>query len=108
MHRCIAERILLTALTRVYRLETTTNVVCAWSAGPCGQQKLALSWSGRRDSNPRPQRPERCALTKLRYFPSGGPPFPALSPGEMLADGARTTTLAMRRLSMRVTLRPHP
>jgi hypothetical protein len=26
----------------------------------------------------------------------------------MLADGARTTTLAMRRLSMRVTLRPHP
>jgi hypothetical protein len=28
-----------------------------------------LWWSGRRDSNPRPQRPERCALTKLRYFP---------------------------------------
>ncbi len=25
--------------------------------------------SGRRDLNPRPQRPERCALTKLRYFP---------------------------------------
>ena len=28
-----------------------------------------FSWSGRRDLNPRPQRPERCALTKLRYFP---------------------------------------
>ena len=26
-------------------------------------------WSGRGDLNPRPQRPERCALTKLRYFP---------------------------------------
>ncbi len=26
-------------------------------------------WSGRRDSNPRPQRPERCALTKLRHVP---------------------------------------
>src|SRR5439155_9933364 len=25
--------------------------------------------SGRRDLNPPPQRPERCALTKLRYFP---------------------------------------
>ncbi len=25
--------------------------------------------SGRGDLNPRPQRPERCALTKLRYFP---------------------------------------
>ena len=30
---------------------------------------LGLYESGRRDSNPRPQRPERCALTKLRYFP---------------------------------------
>jgi integrase len=29
----------------------------------------ALLWSGRGDLNPRPQRPERCALTKLRYFP---------------------------------------
>ncbi len=28
-----------------------------------------LYWSGRGDLNPRPQRPERCALTKLRYFP---------------------------------------
>ena len=28
-----------------------------------------FSWSGRGDLNPRPQRPERCALTKLRYFP---------------------------------------
>ena len=25
--------------------------------------------SGRRDLNPRPQRPERCALTRLRYAP---------------------------------------
>ena len=31
----------------------------------------AMFWSGRRDLNPRPQRPERCALTKLRYFPVG-------------------------------------
>src|SRR5215216_636609 len=26
-------------------------------------------WSGREDLNLRPQRPERCALTKLRYSP---------------------------------------
>jgi hypothetical protein len=26
-------------------------------------------WSGREDSNFRPQRPERCALTRLRYAP---------------------------------------
>jgi hypothetical protein len=30
----------------------------------------AVTWSGRGDLNPRPQRPERCALTKLRYFPA--------------------------------------
>jgi hypothetical protein len=35
---------------------------------PCDQG----FWSGRGDSNPRPQRPERCALTKLRYFPVRG------------------------------------
>ena len=35
---------------------------------PCS----SLRWSGRGDLNPRPQRPERCALTKLRYFPEGG------------------------------------
>jgi hypothetical protein len=29
--------------------------------------------SGRGDLNPRPQRPERCALTKLRYFPLSQP-----------------------------------
>ena len=28
-----------------------------------------LAWSGREDSNLRPQRPERCALTGLRYSP---------------------------------------
>ncbi len=33
-------------------------------------------WSGRRDSNPRPQRPERCALTKLRHFPVGRRGYP--------------------------------
>ena len=27
------------------------------------------TWSGWGDLNPRPQRPERCALTKLRYTP---------------------------------------
>jgi hypothetical protein len=26
-------------------------------------------WSGREDLNLRPQRPERCALTRLRYAP---------------------------------------
>jgi hypothetical protein len=26
-------------------------------------------WSGREDLNFRPQRPERCALTRLRYSP---------------------------------------
>ncbi len=30
---------------------------------------LHFCLSGRGDLNPRPQRPERCALTKLRYFP---------------------------------------
>ena len=30
---------------------------------------LQLLWSGRGDLNPRPPRPERGALTKLRYFP---------------------------------------
>ena len=60
-------------------------------------------WSGRRDSNPRPQRPERCALTKLRYFP--------LLPEErapMLAPGARTTTFEIRRRSISVTRNSHP
>ncbi len=28
------------------------------------------NWSERADSNRRPQRPERCALTKLRYSPT--------------------------------------
>ena len=41
--------------------------------GEPGKGSTVLSrdfrWSGRRDLNPRPQRPERCALTKLRYFP---------------------------------------
>ena len=36
-----------------------------------GASAPARDWSGRRDLNPRPQRPERCALTKLRYFPVG-------------------------------------
>ena len=31
---------------------------------------LTVLWSGRGDLNPRPPRPERGALTKLRYFPS--------------------------------------
>ena len=30
---------------------------------------LKLDWSGREDLNLRPQRPERCALTRLRYAP---------------------------------------
>ncbi len=28
------------------------------------------TWSGREDLNLRPQRPERCALTRLRYAPT--------------------------------------
>gem|GEM_PF-100896 len=39
------------------------------AAGPRDPADLPVRWSGRRDSNPRPQRPERCALTKLRYVP---------------------------------------
>ncbi len=30
---------------------------------------LSLSWSGRRDLNPRPQRPERCALNQAAPLP---------------------------------------
>ncbi len=30
---------------------------------------LLIWWSGREDSNLRPQRPERCALTGLRHSP---------------------------------------
>ncbi len=30
----------------------------------------SFHWSGREDLNLRPQRPERCALTSLRYAPS--------------------------------------
>ena len=33
---------------------------------PSGERKR---WSGRWDLNPRPQRPERCALARLRYSP---------------------------------------
>jgi integrase len=60
--------------------------------------------SGRRDLNPRPQRPERCALTKLRYFPSAGG-FPA-SPS--LSDGAFTMTLPTRRRSISATRSSQP
>jgi len=59
--------------------------------------------SGRRDSNPRPQRPERCALTKLRYFP-----VPPNGPRPMLAVGARTTTLEIRRRSISATRNSQP
>jgi hypothetical protein len=31
------------------------------------------NWSGREDLNFRPQRPERCALTRLRYSPTFAP-----------------------------------
>jgi hypothetical protein len=48
--------------------------------------------------NPRPQRPERCALTKLRYFPSGVSPFPTLSPAGTLADSTPTDSRATRRV----------
>ncbi len=39
-------------------------------------------WSGCRDLNPGPQRPERCALTKLRYTPFGeaGALYPSTLP----------------------------
>ena len=36
---------------------------------PTYDTKEFLTWSGWGDLNPRPQRPERCALTKLRYIP---------------------------------------
>ena len=35
------------------------------------RQRQLGPWSGRGDLNPRPPRPERGALTKLRYFPCG-------------------------------------
>src|SRR3954451_24146957 len=38
---------------------------------PAMGRYLRLRWSGCRDLNPGPQRPERCALTKLRYIPKG-------------------------------------
>jgi integrase len=60
--------------------------------------------SGRRDLNPRPQRPERCALTKLRYFPlAGASPAPPMVP-----DGALTTTLPTRRRSISATRSSQP
>ena len=46
----------------------------------------AAQWSGRRDSNPRPQRPERCALTKLRHFPEG-PSLPERQGGAARGNG---------------------
>ena len=60
--------------------------------------------SGRRDLNPRPQRPERCALTKLRYFPSAG----ACPASPRLPDGAFTTTFPTRRRSISATSRSQP
>ena len=36
---------------------------------PQGADFTSGGWSGRPDSNRRPQRPKRCALTKLRYAP---------------------------------------
>ena len=57
-------------------IHTSRRITGAWYLGkikghgpkpvPC----LCFEWSGRRDLNPRPQRPERCALTKLRYSPT--------------------------------------
>jgi integrase len=53
--------------------ECATDAPWALSRAPPPRHLQApdqrFSWSGRRDLNPRPQRPERCALTKLRYFP---------------------------------------
>ena len=43
--------------------------------------------SGWSDSNRRPQRPKRCALTKLRYSPQT----------DSRSDGKRTTSDALRR-----------
>ena len=37
--------------------------------GAAGVLPSGGCWSGREDLNLRPQRPERCALTKLRYSP---------------------------------------
>ena len=56
--------------------------------------------SGRRDSNPRPQRPERCALTKLRYFPSIST---EVETAQIVADAPSITTLAIRRPSISAT-----
>ena len=45
--------------------------------------------SGRRDLNPRPQRPERCALTKLRHFPVRCRSYPTGSRPPPLARAGR-------------------
>ena len=38
---------------------------------------MRQQWSGRRDLNPRPRRPERRRAAKLRHFPVGGRAYPA-------------------------------
>ncbi len=48
--------------------EISNNLRIQHNESPQACHPRAL-WSGRVDSNHRPQRPERCALTRLRYAP---------------------------------------
>ncbi len=71
--------------------------------------ELDVRWSGRRDLNPRPQRPERCALPSCAT--SRRPVHPHRSAPAWLvivAAGACTTTLATRLRSIFVTRNPQP
>ena len=56
-------------------------VVCAWSAGSCGQRAYTLTseerWSGGGDLNPRPLRPERSALPNCATTRWNGRAYPA-------------------------------
>ena len=55
----------------VRAMDARRNLLEKAAAGARTPADLHLRWSGCRDLNPGPQRPERCALTKLRYIPKG-------------------------------------
>ena len=58
---------------------------------------LPKRWSGCRDLNPGPQRPERCALTKLRHIPRTGDPSAARSRSLRVRRSPRDPGVSPRR-----------
>jgi hypothetical protein len=62
---------------------------------------LITFWSGRGDLNPRPQRPERCALTKLRYSPRS----PTIVVKAVRSSKGVVRRLRLRRLGLGLALR---